>query len=423
MASPNDSENLLAAGQAGNIDGKTDKDPEVRPTEEAREEAESPQVSPGDGPEKESTEESKEESTEESKTESSEESKTESSEASDDDGIEKDAGAEAEGIGNDVTVTDDTGEDGIGNDVKGTGGTGDDVTDKDVTDNNDTDDDNFDEDYEDEDYEDYDEDDESYDEDEEDDSEDDSDDDYDEDPDDDESGEGGMGLNLFTFFVLLLAASITAIYFTCTVKTVHVRGNSLYTSEEIAEQVISDDSQLRHNSVFLTALYMTPWAPKIPFVERVRVSMDSPDTITIKVRDMDIAGYIPYAGKNLYFSADGIVLENSPLTIRNAAFVTGLNITKGEVGSRMEAENAAGLDLVLSALEILKKYDLHTESIYLGKTGGVTMYLDQIKVQLGRTDFELKISKIAQIYPYLEGRSGTIDMTNYSSSDENIILK
>ena len=246
-------------------------------------------------------------------------------------------------------------------------------------------------------------------------------DEYDEDDDSEEAG--SLGLNLFTILVMLIAAAITAVYFTCNVKTVRVTGSTLYTSREIAEQVISDDTQLRHNSVFLAALYMTPWAPKIPFVESVRVSLDSPDSITITVRDMDIAGYIPYAGKNLYFSADGIVLENSPLTIRNAAFVTGLSITKGEIGSRMEAENAAGLDLVLSALEILRKYELHTESIYLGKTGGVTMYLDQIKVQLGRTDFELKISKIAQIYPYLEGRSGTINMTNYSSSDENIILK
>ena len=243
------------------------------------------------------------------------------------------------------------------------------------------------------------------------------------DEDDDSEEEGSLGLNLFTILVMLIAAAITTVYFTCNVKTVRDTGSTLYTSREIAEQVISDDTQLRHNSVFLAALYMTPWAPKIPFVENVRVSLDSPDSITITVRDMDIAGYIPYAGKNLYFSADGIVLENSPLTIRNAAFVTGLSITKGEIGSRMEAETAAGLDLVRSALEILRKYDLHTESIYLGKTGGVTMYLDQIKVQLGRTDFELKISKIAQIYPYLEGRSGTINMTNYSSSDENIILK
>ena len=249
-------------------------------------------------------------------------------------------------------------------------------------------------------------------------------DEYDEDDEYDESDEeGSLALNLLTIFVLLATAAFTAVYFTCTVKTVYVTGNTLYTSREIAEQVISDDTQLRHNSVFLTALYMSPWAPKIPFVESVKVSMESPDTIRIAVRDMDIAGYIPYGGKNLYFSSDGIVLENSPLTIRNAAFVTGLNITKGEIGSRMEAENAAGLSLVLNALEILKKYDLHTESIYLGKTGGVTMYLDQIKVQLGRTDFELKISKIAQIHPYLEGRSGTINMTNYSSADENIILK
>jgi len=245
-------------------------------------------------------------------------------------------------------------------------------------------------------------------------------DEYDE---DDDSEEESRGLNLFTILVMLIAAAITAVYFTCNVRTVRVTGSSLYTSQEIAEQVISDDTQLMHNSVFLTVLYMTPWAPKIPFVESVRVSLDSPESITITVKDMDIAGYIPYAGKNLYFSADGIVLENSPLTVKNAAFVTGLTITKGEIGSRMEAENAGGLDLVLSALEILKKYELHTESIYLGKTGGVTMYLDQIKVQLGRTDFELKISKIAQIYPYLEGRSGTINMTNYSSSDENIILK
>jgi hypothetical protein len=51
------------------------------------------------------------------------------------------------------------------------------------------------------------------------------------------------------------------------------------------------------------------------------------------------------------------------------------------------------------------------------------MYMGEIKVILGRSDFELKISKIAQILPYLEGRSGTINMTNYTSSDQNIILK
>ena len=179
-----------------------------------------------------------------------------------------------------------------------------------------------------------------------------------------EEEEEGWGLNLFTIFVLLAASAITVIYFMCTVRTVHVSGNSLYTSQEIAERVISDDSQLRHNTVFLALLYATPWAPKIPFEESVRVSIEDYDTIRITVKDMDIAGYIPYGGKNLYFSSDGIVLEHSPLTIKNAAFVTGLSITNGEIGTKMEADNPAGLGQILEALEVLGKYDLHAESLF-----------------------------------------------------------
>lgn len=286
-----------------------------------------------------------------------------------------------------------------------------------------SDDDFADDDYdEDDDFVDDDEDDDYDDEDDEDDPDDDSADDED-DPDDDESDERGMGLNLFTLFVLLVAAAITVIYFTCTVRTVHVRGNSLYTGEEIAEQVISDDSQLMHNSVFLTVLYMTPWAPKIPFEESVKVSLNSYDEITITVKDMDIAGFIPYAGKKLYFSADGVVLENSPLTVKGATFVTGLSITGAEIGTKMTSDNEVGLGMVLEVLDTLRKFQIETDCVVLTKSGSIVMYMGEIKVMLGRSDFELKISKIAQLIPYLEGRSGTINMTNYTSSDQNIILK
>ena len=250
---------------------------------------------------------------------------------------------------------------------------------------------------------------------------DDEDDDDDEDP--DESDEGGRGLNLFTLIILLIAIGVTAIYYTCTVRTVHVSGNSLYTSEEIARYVISDDTQLRHNAVFLTALYLTPLAPKIPFEERVSVALESYDTIRITVKDMELTAFVPYGGKNLYFSENGVVQEISPLTVKGTTFVTGLTIMKAEKGKEIESENSTGLESVLDVLQILSKYEMKADCIVLGKTGNVTFYLGRVKIQLGRNDFDLKISKIAQIYPYLQGRKGTIDMTNYSSSDENIILK
>ena len=139
--------------------------------------------------------------------------------------------------------------------------------------------------------------------------------------------EGSLRLNLITVLILLIAAAITTAYFMCTVRTVHVSGNKLYTSQEIADQVISDDTQLRHNTIFLAALYMTPFAPKIPFEESVRVHIENYDTIRIEVKDMDLAAYIPYGGRNLYFSTDGIVLEHSPLIVKSATFVTGLPVS------------------------------------------------------------------------------------------------
>ena len=244
-----------------------------------------------------------------------------------------------------------------------------------------------------------------------------------EDEEDEEEAESLRAWLLFLLVSAIIAAVVFGLGFGCTVRKVYVRGNSLYTSEEIAEKVISDDSRLRHNTVFLTALYMTPFAPQIPFEESVRVSPVSYDEIRITVKDMDIGGFIPYTGRNLYFSPDGIIKEITPLVLKNATFVTGISVTEAEKGQKMTADNETGLAMVLDILQTLKKYNLKADCVALTKAGNIVIYFDEIKVQLGKTDFELKLSKISQINPYLEGRSGTIDLTNYTSADENIILK
>ena len=398
-----DAENLLSTGQDENIDIETHEDLNARPVEQLREDSKRPQPVPEDKPE--------EEPEEKSETESAEpEEKSETEPAEQEEKPEAESEAESEEPEESTAASDKDPDKPPAETEDDSKAAGEDFVDEDDDYFEDDDDDYFEEEDDDEDFE-------------EDDDDDDFNDEDDEDPDDDEDDEGGMGLNLFTLFVLLIAASITAIYYTCTVRTVHVRGNSLYTSEEIAEQVISDDSQLMHNTVFLTALYMTPKAPRIPFEESVKVSLNSYDTITITVKDMKVAGFIPYAGKNLYFSADGVVLENTPLTVKDATFVTGLSITGAQIGTKMTSDDEVGLGMVLEVLQILRKYEIKTDCIVLTESGSIVMYMDEIKVILGRSNFELKISKIAQILPYLEGRSGTINMTNYTSSDQNIILK
>ena len=250
-------------------------------------------------------------------------------------------------------------------------------------------------------------------------------DDYDEDDDEEleEERESNKRWLIFLLVSSLIAAAVLGIYYGCTVRSVTVKGNKLYTSEQIADFVISDDTQLRHNTAFLTLLYHTPFAPRIPFVEKVDVMPTSYDAIEITVTDKELDAYIPYGGRNLYFNADGIVVENSPLTVKGVTYVTGITLNSAEIGMPLSSENSAGLFLVLDALQILRKYEIKAESIVLTQKGSITMFMDDIIVILGRSDFELKIAKIAQLRPYLEGRKGTIDLTNYSSSDQNIILK
>lgn len=222
--------------------------------------------------------------------------------------------------------------------------------------------------------------------------------------------------------VLLVAGTCAAIWWECPVSKVYVQGNSYYTSEEIAEQVIRSDNPLYHNSVFLWARYLLP-GPTIPFEESVRVGLIDPQTVLIKVKDKPLAGYIPYGGRNLYFDASGIVQESSPLTVRGVTYIKGLDISEAERGHRIGSPETAALDQLLDALQTLRKYEISADSILVDDAGSITLYFDEIKVMIGRSDYELKISKIAQIISYLQGRSGTIDMTNYSSADENIILR
>ncbi len=234
---------------------------------------------------------------------------------------------------------------------------------------------------------------------------------------------GHRGLWVALIVVVLLAAGAVFVWVKCPVKKVYVQGTSYYTSEEIAEQVIPRDKPLYHNSVFLMIRYYLPGAPSIPFEEKVRVRMLDAETVLITVRDKELAGYIPYVGKNLYFDADGVVREYTPLTVRGITYVTGLDVSDAQPGRRIESEDDAVLGLVLEALQAMRKYEISADGIQVERAGTLSLYFDKVRIRIGRSDYELKISKIAQILPYLEGRSGTIDLTNYSSSDENIILK
>ena len=166
------------------------------------------------------------------------------------------------------------------------------------------------------------------------------------------------------------------------VREVTVTGNEYYTKEQIADFVIGDG--LKRNTLYLYVRYNYMEHPEIPFIDAFEVKVDSPSSLTIRVYEKNIVGYVHYLGKNVYFDKDGIVVESSDQEIEGVPLIKGLTFDR------------------------------------------LTMHqaLKDVTVNLGTGDhLDEKISRLKKLEPDLEDKSGTLHMENYTDESTHISLE
>jgi cell division protein FtsQ len=113
-----------------------------------------------------------------------------------------------------------------------------------------------------------------------------------------------MGL-LITIAVLAILFLIALKLFT--VKRVVVEGNELYDQKTIEDAVLND--KYSWNSLYVYLKYKVKDTKKIPFIDTMSISLDSPHTLHISVYEKGMLGYIyiPGINENAYFDKDGFV--------------------------------------------------------------------------------------------------------------------
>ncbi len=210
--------------------------------------------------------------------------------------------------------------------------------------------------------------------------------------------------------ILITGLIIQAVY---TVKDVEVEGNIHYTNEEIEEIVM--DGFFGRNSLYLSAKYRNKGVEGIPFVEYMDVSILAPDRIKIKVYEKVFTGYIKYLDAFMYFDKDGYVIESSAVRTKGVPEILGLQFDRIILGELLPVDNPEVFQSILNITKLLGKYDMDCEKIYYNKSGEVTIYFGDVKVALGndRTSEEDKVMLLPTLLPSLEGKSGTLYMTNY----------
>ena len=231
----------------------------------------------------------------------------------------------------------------------------------------------------------------------------------------------GLILGILLFLMLMTGA----VYYLLShyeVKNVYVDGNVHYSSEEIRELVMG--GPLGGNSLYLSFKYKNKDLKGIPFIDTIRVSILSPDTIRISVYEKALAGFVEYLGKYMYFDKDGTVVESSDVKTVGIAEITGLSFEYVVLGKPLPVENEQIFKQILNTSHLLTKYGLTADKLYFDAAYNMTIYFGNVRVNVGNDELlDEKIMLLPQMLPTLEGKNGVLRMENYSDNTGSITFE
>ena len=206
------------------------------------------------------------------------------------------------------------------------------------------------------------------------------------------------------------------------VREVTVTGNEYYTKEQIADFVIGDG--LKRNTLYLYVRYNYMEHPEIPFIDAFEVKVDSPSSLTIRVYEKNIVGYVHYLGKNVYFDKDGIVLAKTKELWDGIPCIEGLEVKKVQLYKELPVSkaNKKAFGNLLDMTMTLKKCDLAPDKIVCSGSD-LYLFFGNKCVNVGHTNLEERIMQISPILEKLGDQGGTLYLENFNTDNITITFE
>ena len=206
------------------------------------------------------------------------------------------------------------------------------------------------------------------------------------------------------------------------VRQVTVTGNAYYTKEEVVDLLLDEGSL--QNTLLVYLRYKYQEHPEIPFIDDFEVTMDSWQSLKIRVYEKNMVGYVRYLGQDVYFDKDGIVVESSTQELEGIPQISGVTFDSLAIHQPLSVQDPTIFDTILSITKLLTKYDLDPDEIRFGAGGELFLQLGDVKVALGTGEnLDEKISRLKQLEGDLKDKSGTLHMENYTDETTHISLE
>lgn len=206
------------------------------------------------------------------------------------------------------------------------------------------------------------------------------------------------------------------------VFTITFTGSDRYTSKELEEYFFSKKTD-RNPFVFL---FKSKFCDKIqiPFVETYDVEMLSLTDYKVTIYEKSVVGYINYMGSNMYFDKDGIVVESSGKILENVPLITGIKFDYIILHQKLPVENQQIFTILLEITQLIEKYQINTDKIYISTDFEISLTLDKVTVELGKSeDLAEKVKELKDLIPSLINEKGVLDMKQYNYGNSGYTFK
>lgn len=230
------------------------------------------------------------------------------------------------------------------------------------------------------------------------------------------------GKSLGEFIIIFLAGIIVILSLNLLfwVQEIEVRNNDFVTNQEVIKYVRADKAAV--NSLFIWGKY-TLSSPSYPVsIDDISVKFKWPWSLILIVENTPIVGGVLIDEKYVYFSQDGLVITITETIREGEPIIEGLEVSQFDLYKKMSVKDEDIFDNILVLRNILDGAQIIPEEIQAHEDE-ISILINGIRVQLGSSNYEEKILHMVSILEELEGQTGVLNLSKYSSDSQIITFK
>ncbi len=217
--------------------------------------------------------------------------------------------------------------------------------------------------------------------------------------------------------ILMIAIILTSAFILTYVQKIEIEGAKYSTDEDILSCIQEDPYTM--NSIYTYWKYKTGGFTFPESIETVEMSFSAPWGLKITVEEKQIVGCILVGQNYIYFSEDQTVLLKTKEVMEGIPVVEGLEIGKIELLKPLQIENKKVFTYIINISKEIQGNELQPDRI-VWEADSMNLYFGDIKVQLGKSNFDEKIVQLPPILAELEGQQGVLHMEHYSDVSTSI---